>query len=110
MKNMIEIQGHKAVIDYDPELELFRGEFVGLSGGADFYAADITGLKTEGAKSLEVYLAECEANQIDPFRVFSGKFNVRLDPELHRAATEAAHAEGVSLNRLVEKAISDYSA
>ena len=43
MKNTMIINGHRAVIQYDPEIELFRGEFIGLNGGADFYAADIEG-------------------------------------------------------------------
>ena len=33
--------GYKAVIAYDPEIEMFRGEFVGLNGAADFYASDL---------------------------------------------------------------------
>ena len=44
--------GYKAVIAYDPEIEMFRGEFVGLNGAADFYAADLEGLKREGKISL----------------------------------------------------------
>ncbi|STY64445.1 Uncharacterized protein encoded in hypervariable junctions of pilus gene clusters [Mannheimia haemolytica] len=38
MRNIMDINGYKAVIAYDPETELFRGEFIGLNGGADFYA------------------------------------------------------------------------
>ncbi|MCM1511719.1 MAG: hypothetical protein NC112_01160 [Oxalobacter formigenes] len=49
MNNIMMIAGHQAVIKYAPEIDLFRGEFTNLSGGADFYAADIKGLKTEGA-------------------------------------------------------------
>ncbi|MHB1271426.1 MAG: YlcI/YnfO family protein [Rhodanobacter sp.] len=41
----------------------------------------------------------------DPFRHFSGKFNARIDPELHAHAVEIATAEGVSLNQFVERAI-----
>jgi len=55
--SMMIIDKHKAVIQYDPKIEMFRGEFTGLSGGADFYAKDIDGLKREGRKSLKVYLA-----------------------------------------------------
>ena len=36
MKNVMEINGVKAVIAFDPEINMFRGEFVGLNGGADF--------------------------------------------------------------------------
>ncbi len=48
----MEIGGYRAVVRFDPDLEMFRGEFVGLNGGADFYATDIPGLGCEGATSL----------------------------------------------------------
>ena len=35
MMNIMEINGVKAVIAFDPEINMFRGEFVGLNGGAD---------------------------------------------------------------------------
>jgi len=56
MMNMMEIKGYRALIQYDPEIEMFRGEFIGLNGGADFYAKDIDGLRKEGEMSLKVFL------------------------------------------------------
>ena len=60
----MKIQGHKAVISYDPDIALFRGEFVGLNGSADFYAADVEGLKREGDISLKVFLDVCREKGI----------------------------------------------
>nr|VFK18051.1 MAG: hypothetical protein BECKLPF1236B_GA0070989_11322 [Candidatus Kentron sp. LPFa] len=37
------IKGHAAVISFDTEPDLFRGEFTGLDGGADFCANSIKG-------------------------------------------------------------------
>ena len=105
MKNIIEIDGHKAVVTFDPEIEMLRGEFLGLSGGADFYAASVGELMDEGRQSLGVYLQMCLEKKIDPFKAFSGKFNVRLDPSLHEAAVTAAAAESKSLNDWVSDAI-----
>lgn len=34
--NIMEIDGYKAVIAYDPDINLFRGGFIELNGGADF--------------------------------------------------------------------------
>lgn len=48
MINTMTIDGYDAVIQYDPDIKLFRGEFVGLNGGADFYAKSVDGLETEG--------------------------------------------------------------
>jgi predicted HicB family RNase H-like nuclease len=103
--NILTINNHRAVISYDPDTEMLRGEFLGLNGGADFYANDIPTLKLEGAKSLATFFEVCEENGIDPVRHFSGRFNARIDPELHARAVETAAAEGISLNQLIERAI-----
>ena len=105
MNNIMNIDGHKAVIVFDPEISMFRGEFIGLNGGADFYAADVKGLLREGAISLRVFLEACAANGIEPTKHFSGKFQARISPELHERAAHAAAARGVSMNRLLEEAL-----
>ena len=101
MRNTMEIEGHQAVIQFDPDIEMFRGEFVGLNGGADFYARDIAGLRREGAASLEVFLDMCREDGVEPRRQFSGKFNVRIPSDLHASIAAAAAADGKSLNQWV---------
>jgi predicted HicB family RNase H-like nuclease len=105
MRNVIEIDGVKAVITYDPEISMFRGEFVGLNGGADFYATDVEGLNREGHASLKVFLDMCREDGVEPFRRFSGKFMVRISPELHAEIVAAAKSSGMSLNQWVEKTL-----
>ena len=105
MKNIVEIDGHKAVVAFDPELGMLRGEFVGLNGGADFLARDVEGLYREGRASLKVFLDMCAERGIDPIKEYSGRFNVRLDPKTHAAAATAAAAENKSLNEWVAAAI-----
>ena len=46
--NTMTINGYQAVIMFDPDIEMFRGEFIGLNGSADFYARDVDGLHREG--------------------------------------------------------------
>lgn len=105
MKNVIEIEGHKAVVSFDPEIGMFRGEFLGLNGGADFYADSVEGLVAEGHTSLKVFLDICREKGMQPFRAFSGRFNVRLDPKVHKEAVTAAAAQNKSLNEWVAEAI-----
>lgn len=69
MKNVMDFPGgYQAVISYDPEIEMFRGEFVGLNGGADFYAKDAESLKREGQTSLDVFLKMCAKMASPPKR------------------------------------------
>jgi predicted HicB family RNase H-like nuclease len=107
MKNTVDIAGNKAVPSFDPEINLFRGEFTGLNGGADFYAATVDELHKEGKISLKVFMDGCREKGIEPRRNFSGRFNVRLEPDVHEAAVMAAAAEDMSLNEWVSEAIAE---
>jgi predicted HicB family RNase H-like nuclease len=66
MRPTIEIGGFRAIVQYDSEVDMFRGEFIGLNGGADFYAKDIAGLRKEGALSLRVFLEMCGEDGVKP--------------------------------------------
>lgn len=66
MTNTISVDGYRAVIQYDPDIKMFRGEFVDLNGGADFYSSDVAGLKREAKKSLEVFLEMCREDGVEP--------------------------------------------
>lgn len=104
--NLLEIEGYQATVQYDAEIEMFRGEFIGLTGGADFYATDIRGLRREGKASLVTYLEMCSEKGIEPRRQYSGKFNVRLPVELHEAIATEAASKGKSLNQWVRDTLS----
>lgn len=103
--NLMTIHNQRAVISHDPDIDMFRGEFVGLAGGADVYARTIDELHAEGATSLKLYLDMCREQDREPYRHVSGKFNARIHRELHARAMEVATAKGISLNQLVEEAI-----
>ena len=63
-------------------------------------------LHKEGAASLQVFLAVCAEQGIEPYKQYSGRFNVRVSPQIHAAAVEAAAAQNISLNEWVGRAIS----
>jgi predicted HicB family RNase H-like nuclease len=105
MISIMEIDGYKAVIKYDPEIGLFRGEFLGLNGGADFYASSVEGLRKEGRKSLKVFLKMCAEDGVNPRRKFSGRFNLRISPDLHERIAALADASGMSINAWMMEAL-----
>jgi predicted HicB family RNase H-like nuclease len=101
MINIMNLDSYKAIINYDPVIDKFRGEFIGLNGGADFYATNIEELRKEGNISLKVFLEMCKQEGINPHKDYSGKFNLRVPPELHAEIAARAAAEGKSLNKCV---------
>ena len=103
--NLMSLREYNAKIEYDAELDLFRGEILGLTGGADFYGKNPTELRGEFKKSLKVFLDVCAEKGIEPKRNYSGKFNLRIPVELHEKLAIVAEAEGKSLNALAQEAL-----
>ena len=66
MTSVIEVEGYRAVVRYDADLGMYRGEFVGLNGGADFYARDRASLQLEAATSLAVFLEMGREDGVEP--------------------------------------------
>ena len=103
--NLMTVDGYHAKIEFDEELDLFRGEILGLNGGADFYGNNPNELRAEFKNSLQVFLEVCAEKGIEPRKHFSGKFNLRISPELHEQLAIAAQAEGKSINMLAQEAL-----
>ena len=62
------LAGYHAKIEYESELDTFRGEILGLNGGADFYGRNPKELRTAFKKSLRIFLEVCEEKGIEPRR------------------------------------------
>ena len=99
--NIMIFEGQKAKIEYDPEIDIFRGEILGLKWGADFYGKTPDELRLEFKKSLKVFLDVCKEKGIEPYKKYSGKFNLRIPPELHAEIATKASTEGKSLNQWI---------
>lgn len=103
--NIMTLDGYQAKIEYDAELDVFRGEILSLNGGADFYGKNTKELRTEFKKSLKVFLDVCREKGIEPRRNYSGRFNLRIPADLHEKLAIVAQAEGKSINTVAEEAL-----
>jgi predicted HicB family RNase H-like nuclease len=104
----MNIDNYYARIEYDADIDMFRGEILGLNGGADFYGRNPEELRAEFRNSLKVFLEVCQEKGIEPRRNYSGKFNLRIPPELHERLAAVAEAEGKSLSLLTQEALQNF--
>ncbi|MGY3265822.1 type II toxin-antitoxin system HicB family antitoxin [Lysobacter sp. HA35] len=103
--NTMQIGDYVAVVAFDPEIEMFRGEFTGLNGGADFYGASIDELRAEGETSLRTFLDVCRERGIEPMKKAASSYPLRLPESIKAAADIAARARNISFNKFVEVAL-----
>ena len=95
---MMEYKGYKAAVTYDYDGKVLHGEVVGTRDVIFFEADSVEQLEKEFRFSIDDYLAVCAERGREPDKSFSGRVPLRIRPELHRAASEAAREEGKSLN------------
>ena len=107
--NSMEIAGQPAVITYVPELNAFRGKFLGLSGYCDFVSDSIQGLQKEGELSLREYLEDCKAAGIEPYaRTEKIKtFTLRYPESLSERLNNAAAQQQVSVNTYIIETLNE---
>lgn len=96
--SMMTYKDYCGVFEYDPEADIFHGEVINLSDIITFQGRSIDDLKQALEDSVEDYLEFCRLKGKKPERPYSGRFNVRLEPELHQRIAMEAAASGKSLN------------
>ena len=103
--NTMTLDGYQAGIECDADLDMFRGEFLGLSGSADFDGRNPKELRAEFRNTLHTFLDVCREKGIEPRRSHSGKFNLRIPPDLHEKLALVAQEEGKSIDTVAQEAL-----
>ena len=91
----------------DTEAGLLFGRVIGLRDVITFQAETPRQLVEEFHRSVDFYLEFCASRGEPPERPYSGNFQVRLSPALHRDLAVAAEARGQSLNAFVTQTLAD---
>ena len=98
---MLSYKGFIGHVVFDDENEIFVGEVINTKDIITFQSDSAHVLKQAFVDSIEDYIEFCHERNEMPEKPFSGKFNLRISPELHREAYVAAKNSGMSLNAWV---------
>lgn len=101
----LKYKGYLGTIEPDLESGELFGKLAFIRDLVTYEAATVKVLEQEFQASVDAYLESCAAVGKKPDVPFKGTFNVRITPELHRAAVIAS-GDG-SLNAFVAEAISE---
>ena len=101
----MKYKGYEAIIEFDDEDRLFVGRVINTRDVIAFDGSSVDELEQSFHAVIDEYLKDCQALGKTPDKPFSGRFNLRISPELHRQATTKAEKKGISLNALVELAL-----
>ena len=103
--NVLNYKGYQGRFEYDPEEEIFHGEVMHMADVVTFQGRSVEELKQALEDSIEDYLELCATVGRSPEKPYSGRFNVRISPELHQRIVSRALRDGKSLNAWITEAL-----
>ena len=101
----MDYKGYTAKVEFDADANVFHGQVLNLRDVITFQGTSVDELHAEFEASVEDYLEWCAERGEEPERPFSGKFVVRLEPDLHRDIATRAALKDQSINAWVTKTL-----
>lgn len=89
-------------VHFDADSKTIYGKIEGIADFVNFYTTDATKAELEFQNAVDDYLEYCKEKGVAPEKSYSGVFNVRVSPELHRRLALKAMKENCSLNAIVK--------
>ena len=101
----MEYKGYIGKVELDEEAGILHGEVINTRDVITFQGKTVEEINQSFKDSIDDYLDFCGARGEKPEKPYSGKFTVRLEPDLHRKIHINANLENMSVNTWVVEAL-----
>lgn len=98
-------KGYTGTVEYGPADRIFHGRVVGITDIISFQGTSVEELEEDFRAGIDSYLEGCRERGVEAQRPYSGRFVLRLPPEVHRDASIAARLDRTSMNEWINEAI-----
>lgn len=102
---MLKYKGYTGQVEFDAEAGIFHGEVLDTRDVITFQGKSVEEIETAFRESVDDYLEFCASRKEEPDKPFSGKFVLRMSPELHHKIYIKAMNSGKSLNKWTIEAL-----
>jgi len=105
MKDIVQYKEFIGSVHFDSDDEVFYGKIEGINDLVTFEGRSVSEIKESFEEAVEDYITICKKTGKQIHKSFKGNFNVRITPDLHKKAVNKSQILGISLNKLVQKAL-----
>ncbi len=103
-KNTLRYKGYLANIAFSAEDMCLHGKIEGISDLVTFEAVNAEDIEKEFHSAVDDYLTLCKEIGKEPNKYYSGTFNIRIDPAMHKSLDFYATEHNMTLNSVVSEA------
>lgn len=98
---MLNYKGYTGYAIFDDEARIFHGEVAGIRAVITFQGTTVDEVEQAFKDSIDDYLLWCKKRGKDPEKPVSGKFNLRMPPELYTQVAARAAQARLSINTYI---------
>jgi len=107
MKDVINYKGFMGSVHFSANDNLFFGKIEGIKDLVTFEGESVKELTDAFHYVVDEHIRDCEIENIEAEKSYKGSLNVRISPELHRRIAVTAKLRGVSINKIINEALSN---
>ncbi|MDD5093059.1 MAG: type II toxin-antitoxin system HicB family antitoxin [Dehalococcoidia bacterium] len=101
----MEYKGYIGKVELDEEAGILHGEVINTRDVITFQGQTVAEITQSFRDSIDDYLDFCKTRGEKPEKPYSGKFTLRLEPDLHRKIHIKANLENTSVNTWVTEVL-----
>ncbi len=105
--NTMQYKGYQGSVEISHEDNILYGKLLFISPLVTYEGTTAQELEQAFWDAVDDYLADCEAEGIEPVKPCKGSFNVRVGHDLHLAAAVASHHASINLNEFIKQAVAE---
>jgi predicted HicB family RNase H-like nuclease len=105
MKDVLTYRGFIGSVHFSADDNVFFGKVEGVNDLITFEGETVKELTDAFHYMIDGHIKDCEKENAPVEKSYSGSFNIRLTPDLHRRAAVAAKMRGDTLNSFVRESI-----
>lgn len=104
----INYRGYRGSVEISTEDKCLHGKILFINDVVTYEAETVSDLEAEFKAAVDDYLETCKDLGVEPQKPFSGSFNVRIGPDLHKKTSIFAIQNDTTLNAIVKSAVAEY--
>lgn len=102
---VLSYKGYHGTVDYSLDDDILYGKVIDVNSTITYEGNTIDELKEDFQGAIDEYLELCKEHGEAPEKPYSGSFNVRITPQLHRKLAVFAKANNMSINASINQAV-----
>ena len=104
-RELLSYKGYHGTVEFSLTDKVLYGQVIDVSSLISYEGQDLTELEADFHEAVDDYLAMCQAHGEAPEKAYTGVFNIRIDPMMHRQLVLYAKSHDESLNASVKTAV-----